>query len=184
MDGKQRIKGYYKEKKMISCEVCGGQHPNPGQRCEICFGCLRLCERSPKCSFVDQANPIESVVEKSNPTKPNKISVPKSIKIEDAIKCWMISSLSIKYPQLEFSQDDIINLSKDFLEIMDEELSSVDLKYQYFVIKMEEGKRVVEEIDADSLFTNQTLDYILFKEQKRTNLGKKIAIMEKENDTV
>lgn len=168
---------------MISCEVCGGQHPNPGQRCEYCAGCLRMCERTQSCSFVNQPNPIETVPEKV-PIKSNKISVPKSIKIEDAIKCWMISSLSIKYPQLEFSHEDIVSLSKDFLEIMDEELSSVDTKFNYFVIKMDEGKKVVEEIDADNLFTNQTLDYILFNEQKRTNLGKKIAIMEKGDDTV
>jgi hypothetical protein len=169
---------------MISCEVCGGQHPNPGQRCEYCAGCLRMCERTQSCSFVNQPNPIETIPEKS-PIRQTRISVPKSIKIEDAIKCWMISSLSAKFPQLgSFSQEDVISLSKDLLEIMDEELSSVDPKFDYFVIKMDDGKKVVEEIDADNLFTNQTLDYILFLEQKRVNLGKKIAIMEKGDDTV
>jgi hypothetical protein len=146
---------------MSSCQICGGQHPNPSTSCEQCWGCLILCERKPGCTFVNEKNPLNNAVEQiqQQPTQVIEKIALNRIKIEDSIRCWIISSLAKKY--------DVPNF-----------------KYQHFIIRKEMGKKLVEELDNEYLFINQDQDYILYKDYKRINLGKKIAKMEKEDDTV
>jgi hypothetical protein len=171
---------------MSSCQICGGQHPNPSTSCEQCWGCLILCERKPGCTFVNEKNPLNNAVEQiqQQPTQVIEKIALNRIKIEDSIRCWIISSLAKKYDVPNFKVEDVVQLANEFQEILDENLSLVDSKYQHFIIRKEMGKKLVEELDNEYLFINQDQDYILYKDYKRINLGKKIAKMEKEDDTV
>lgn len=169
---------------MTSCQVCGGQHAKPSVSCENCWGCLRLCERKPSCTFYNEANPIHTVqpdvIANAPDIHPATANIPKALRIEDTIRCWMLSSLGAKFPSINLSNDEVIDLARDFLDIMEEKLSMVDHNFDYFLIHKEEGGKRVEQVNSLHLFHNQNLDYILMDEHKRTNLGKKIAIMEKE----
>ena len=150
------------------CEWCGMLHDFIGKVCQNpdCNSCYQYCIRTENCTWKNQ--PVAVV--KSAPKVDVNFSISQNLK--EAFCSWLISTDLIE------AKPDTEEAFKEFELYVRESLDPVDTDKTYLkIITGSDGKGSFEILDASKLFKNQDGQYILVDGNKRTRIGRKVAVM-------